>query len=82
MRARRWEARADYLTRVKPVTLSGLSHVTCKVMMMMVVVVARVLRQGTLVIRTEQRESSPEPHSPRCSIRGPQKQNRAKDLRA
>lgn len=34
----------------------GLSHVTCKVMMMMVVVVARVLRQGTLVIRTEQRD--------------------------
>lgn len=43
-------------------------------------VMAGVLHQGTLVIRTVQKESSPEPHSPKCSICGPQRQNRAKDL--
>lgn len=56
-------------------------HATCQVMMMMIAV-ARGLRQGTLVIRTEQRESSPEPHGPKCSVHGPQKQNLAKDLHA
>ena len=45
-------------------------------------VMAGVLRQGTPVIRTVQKQPSPEPHSPKCSIRGPQRQNRAKHLRA
>lgn len=49
---------------------------------MMMMVMAGVLRQGPLAIKTVQKESSPEPHSPKCSIRGPQRQNRAEDLRA